>query len=156
MGREKLDESERTVLKGLESQTGSYRELARLLRISHTTLDAVLRRLKTRGILRGIIYFVHPREIGRLPYKILITTQGLGPDLGEKLLKHPKVKACANHYVHSLGTWDHELNVAVATPLELSELCDTLQNDFADEISDFKTLALLRVLKRTTIPLVET
>lgn len=147
-----LSETETKVLLELDSPFTSYRELSRSLNVSHSSLDAILRRLKTQGVLKGMVYNINSRAIGRTPYKILISTRGIPAHFEKKLLAHPRVQQNAFHFVRSLGEWDYEINVDTDTPSEISEICDELLTSFSNEISDLTCLTLLMVYKRTSLP----
>ena len=123
----------------------SYRSMAKLLGIAHTTFDLRVRKLKQSGIIVGTTLDIDLRWLGREAFKILIFARGKDPSLSNELQKYAIDHPLVSHYVECFGQWDYEMNLEVSSLEQISEVSDELQDKFGDRLVDTVPLSVLKV-----------
>lgn len=148
-----IDQTDHSILRGLSSvEYSSYRDLALTLKMPHTTLQHRIQSLRERSVLSGFALGIDPNRLGMHPYRLLVYATKMSATLRSSLYKF-----CSQHlYVFALiecvGSWDFELKVEVPSPGYLTEITNALYDEFGQDISTIKTLAVLKTIKLAFYP----
>ncbi len=149
----KIDDLDRKILHSLANYPfESFRALARMLGMPHTTLDYRLQSLKEQGVFRGIIYSVDPQAVGVHAVRLLLFMRGTSARQYESLLRfsseHPNIVSM----MRVIGSCDYILRVEVQNPAEVSDITQGIYESFSSDIQTIKALTLMQDLKYSTYP----
>ena len=149
----KLDELDHLILSTLSSaRYHSYRELARMLSVPHTTLLHRMKLLAELGVLRGFAYGIDASVFGMQTYRLLIYMKQVS-----LAAKHELHEFCTAHrnvfaFIECLGSWDFEVKVEVETSAQLTEVMELLYERFGSALQTIKVLTVLRTRKLEFYP----
>lgn len=128
-GEDRLDRLDREILAVLVPDgRATYLEVARKVRLSANAVADRVRRLRTRGVIRGYRAEVDLAALGRTlialtDVRLREGTDGRGFEAG--LASLPQVQWAA----HTTGEYDYQLRVACVDPAELEEVVETLKRE---------------------------
>ena len=148
-----IDELDHRILSLLSTaHYGSYREVARMLSIPHSTLVHRMQQLHERNILRGFAYGVNAGVFGMQTYRLLIYMKQVS--LAAKRELH---SFCTTHrnvfaFIECLGSWDFEVKVEVESSEQLTEVMELLYERFGTTLQTIKVLTVLNTRKLEFYP----
>ncbi|MCB0345271.1 MAG: Lrp/AsnC family transcriptional regulator [Bdellovibrionales bacterium] len=148
-----IDDLDHMILRMLANRPfDSFRGVARLLGIAHSTLDYRLQNLREQGVFRGLIYSIDPQVIGVHAMRLLLYMRGTSAQQYEKLLaysdEHPNIISM----IRVIGSCDYILRVEVQDPADVSDITQSIYERFSAEIQTIKVMTLMQDLKYSTYP----
>jgi DNA-binding Lrp family transcriptional regulator len=148
-----LDELDQKILGSLTRlEYKSNRQLARLMGLPLSTLDARLKKLREKNVLLGYVYEVDSAIFGMQTYTYLIYAKGADRRFGDELYQFAAEHPAVSYLYQCLGSWDFELNVEISDGKEIAELTRQIQNRFGAHINTIKVLPKFRELKYSLVP----
>lgn len=148
-----IQELDHRILQGLTiHRFSSYRELARLLEIPHTTLSYRLRTLAEKGVIAGMALGLDVTKLGMQPYRLLLYVTKLGTGIRRELRRYCAEQQNVFALIECLGSWDFELKVEVDSPADLISVTNSLYDRFGNDLHTIKVLSVLRTRKLAFYP----
>ena len=127
-------------------------DLAKVLPVSS---DAVLQRIKRLESLKVITRYnlvLNHFLFGYAHYKVFVYLNRISPDRQRAFMEHCKQQPNVIFMVKTLGPWDCELDLEVASLQEYKRLMMDLTSEFADVVTDYDGLVINRVHKYNLFP----
>lgn len=140
-----LDELDKLLLMKMSQRDWSIRSLAMELKIPHSTATFRLRRLQSRGVLRGFVYLSEGGDVIWSKFLLQVTSPSI--DLYDRLFDFCRNSRYATYIAETLGGWDYEINVVAPTMAEYRAFSAELQATFGTEIISIKSLMWMGISK---------
>lgn len=118
----------------------SNRDLARALKLSASTFEYRVNRLKANGAFCGDFYELHPEWMGMHSYRFLLQSRVLSADFDKRLRKLCQEHRSIDILVKTFGVWDYLMHVQVERPQQANVLSQTLLAAFPKELSVVKVI----------------
>ena len=149
----KLTDTEEQILHELaKNARTSATEIAEVCSVSTDTVLSKIRRLEKEGVISRYNLVLNHEALGRLFYKVMINANHISPERQQEFLDHCRRKANIAFMVNTLGQWDYEFDVEVATVAEHRELMMDLTKNFSDVIRDYQSVSISKIHKYNLFP----
>jgi len=151
--RVEWDETDHVVLWTLcNGDYKNFNEAARIAGIPMTTFDYRVKKLEKLGVISRRICVINQEMCGAHMHHVYLSTSCANSVIIPKL-----VSFCRNHrnisaMIRTLGIHDYQLICYMLHSDTTSALVRELENEFADELADYRVVPVLNIHKRISFP----
>lgn len=128
-------------------------DLARDLKMSQSTVDYRLRRLRTQGVIVGSYYTVRHERVGILSFLCLVALRGVSGVFRDRALefcgRHPQVVVL----VEAIGSWDFEFVIEAFSAHEAMQTSEALIECFGRDLLWIKLMPIFSFPKVSEYPM---
>lgn len=151
--RVEIDDVDHTILESLSGVCpDSIKELARQLKMSPTTIDYRVAKLKKSGILTGFRYFIDIYSLGYLNFTALLYVRNLDQKTRNLVLQFTAGHPSVIYAVETLGGWDFELGIFTENARDIVQLSQEISELLGPDLSAIKTLPVFGYPKIRNYP----
>ncbi len=138
-----FDALDEKILLSMTNQSSlTARQQAMRVGIPDSTWHHRLRKLKADGIFVGELFSIDTAQLGFTFYNLQVHTNGLYPELEQKIRAwtdgHPHVV----HLVECIASWDFEIGVETETPNQITEVVAELYEKFGGDITQIDMIQI--------------
>ena len=135
-----------------ESPDGNRQRIARSLGMPLSTLSYRIDRLRTSGVIAGVLYQIVADTIGYEAFRVLVETSSPSRAYRTALLKWAQAHPAVLTFMHGFGNWNYELRIETRDTRAARAAVDELQDRFPEFIGTTELVPVSRVLKLATTP----
>lgn len=148
-----VDEKDHSILWSLcNMEFNSLSDISKHLGLPNTTVEYRIKRLKEKGIIKGLNFVVDLSQfnvqVNHLLLTLRTTNDAFKKDLMTFCMKHKNIKSL----IRSVGKWDIKLIAETERVEELSQTLDAIREKYGEYVSSVEAIPIYKVHKWAFYP----
>jgi Lrp/AsnC family leucine-responsive transcriptional regulator len=149
-----IDEIDHQILKIVGQQGArSARSIADSLKIPQSTVGYRLAALEKKRVIVGYPYLISPAWLGMSIYRLQLGFSTCSPLTHNELLAWCKQHPSVLSVMRLLGPWDYSLRCEVACPEEMTQLTDSLHEQFGHVLRECSVVSVVKEISFSYYPI---
>jgi DNA-binding Lrp family transcriptional regulator len=149
----KIDRVDHAILSGLiREEYRSLTQLARQLKIPISTFNLRIQQLRKRHVIVGFVYLINSAALDMQSFKLLINARSLNEKFTKELFDFAAAHPNITTFIRTVGSWDFELGVEIASASGVSSISASLRHHFPQAIHSLEIIPLLKEMKLACYP----
>jgi DNA-binding Lrp family transcriptional regulator len=151
---ENFTETERSVLRCLiEDPKQGLSTLAKKAGIHQKTVNATLRSLKIKKILKGYKFVLNSKKLGIRKFRLFISLHNISQEREDKLINFCLRTEEVVQLNKTIGDWDIEIDIAGFSEERIRQVTMRMRQDFKDLIQSFDVVEVYSFHKKSYLPM---
>ncbi len=148
------DESKRVLYHLSLTPRAPISELALRTGLTSEVVVSRIKKLRNEGVLVGVTLRINSPRVNQYHYKLLLHLRNALPSNVQRIISFLCELPYVTYVVRTMGDWDVEFDIEVASPEAFRRLAETLSDKFSDAIDRYDSLYVYEVAKYQLYPLV--
>ncbi len=150
----KLERIEKKLVKDLyEDPVIMYSHLAAKHKINPKTIISKIKKLETKGIIKGYSAVIDCYKYNYFPQKIFLKLDNLSIEKEEECMNFCRQQKNILRVSKLFGQWDMEIELEMKDTRELQDFCTHLRTNVGDIIRNVETCSVIKQHKIANLPL---